>query len=412
MKHDFLRKMMSNSVAQGLNFGSRWLLNLALARHLLENEFGIFSFVYMLANLFYPTIAFGVNFYLIHHVAKAQNLNHLVSSLLISILVTSGLLAVAIAYSVWFAAPLPLELYVLSVLIGASWAINQALFCYLKGQQDFAAEIKSQLFNGIAMLALVAVIWFEMLTDTASVLYWVLLISLVPLSLGSLKLLPEFRLWYSQKPQVLPLMHWSRWRERLSYAWHDMFAIYLTNIPFIFLAIFSSLTALGQFRKAFILFMPVTLLPVVFSQVLLAKLSSQPTLIAKRSLFLRNMTWSLPMLTLPYVMLLLACDWIYPWLLSETLTHETEQLIRLVVVGLWLTLLKTYFEVWITSLGYNHWRAVSVTVVALIGSSFYIWVNHGLDAASAAWIFLASNGLAVFLLILLSGVAYLRGRKA
>ena len=191
MKHDFLRKMMSNSVAQGLNFGSRWLLNLALARHLLENEFGVFSFVYMLANLFYPTIAFGVNFYLIHHVAKAQNLNHLVSSLLISLLVTSGLLTVAVVYSIGFAAPLPLELYVLSVLIGASWALNQALFCYLKGQQDFAAEIKSQLFNGLAMLVLVAVIWFEILTDTASVLYWVLLISLVPLTLGSLKLLPR-----------------------------------------------------------------------------------------------------------------------------------------------------------------------------------------------------------------------------
>ena len=54
--------------------------------------------------------------------------------------------------SIGFAAPLPLELYVLSVLIGASWALNQALFCYLKGQQDFAAEIKSQLFNGLAML--------------------------------------------------------------------------------------------------------------------------------------------------------------------------------------------------------------------------------------------------------------------
>ena len=49
----------------------------------------------------------------------------------------------------------------------------------------------------------------------------------------------------------------------------------------------STLLALGQFRKAFVLFMPVTLLPVVFSQVLLAKLSHQRLLDDKIRLFKR-----------------------------------------------------------------------------------------------------------------------------
>ena len=408
MKRDFLRKMMSNSVAQGLNFGSRWLLNLALARHMLETEFGIFSFVYMLANLFFPTIAFGVNFYLIHHAASQQNIRHLLSSLIISVLVSIALLLGLVGYSNVSGDPLPFELYLLSLLIGASWALNQALFCYLKGRQDFASEIQSQLFNGMAMLLLVALIWFGWTDDTATVLLLLLLISLVPLAFGVHKLWPEVISWWQLADNVTDLWHWRSWRARISYAWHDMFAIYLTNIPFIFLAIFSTLTELGQFRKAFILFMPVTLLPVVFSQVLLAKLSAQPAILAKRSLFLRNMLWSLPLLSLPYLVLILTCPWLYPWLLDEALTPQTATLTSLVVFALWLTLVKTYFEVWITALGLNHWRAISVTLVALLGSGAYVVINHGLNPESAAWVFVGSNALAVLFLIGLSLRGYFR----
>lgn len=402
MKRDFLQKMMSNSVAQGLNFGSRWLLNLALARHMLETEFGIFSFVYMLANLFFPTIAFGVNFYLIHHAASQQNIRHLLSSLIISLVVTVVLLFALIGYHQFSDDVLAFELYLLSLFIGASWAINQAIFCYLKGRQDFASEIQSQLFNGMAMLLLVAFIWFGWTDDTATVLQLVLLISLVPLAFGIRKLWPEFLRWWQTADEFADLWHWHRWRARISYAWHDMFAIYLTNIPFIFLALFSTLTELGQFRKAFILFMPVTLLPVVFSQVLLAKLSAQTEIMAKRSLFLRNMLWSLPLLSLPYILLIISCPWLYPWLLDEALTAQTAMLTTLVVFALWLTLLKTYFEVWITALGLNHWRAISVTVVAVLGSCVYVVINRGLNPEIAAWIFVGSNALAVVFLMALS----------
>ena len=75
------------------------------------------------------------------------------------------------------------------------------------------------------------------------------------------------------------------WRDRFSYAWHDVFAIYLTNIPFIFLALFSTLLALGQFRKLFILFMSITLLPVIFSQVFLSRLSRLADISSKLQFF-------------------------------------------------------------------------------------------------------------------------------
>ncbi|WP_306524145.1 lipopolysaccharide biosynthesis protein [Rheinheimera sp.] len=413
IRSDFARKMMSNSVAQGLNFGSRWLLNLALARHLLETEFGLFSFVYMLANLFFPTIAFGVNFYLIHHAARQRNIGTLFSSLTISLLVFVLLAAGFFIYSQAADDPLQYSLYLLSLAIGLVWALNQAIFSYLKGAQQFAIEVKSQLLGSFLMLVLVAFVWFGALDDTATVLGWILLLSLAPLLVGVKVVWPEFR-----QAAIAPVQMWRQlwqgktWRDRLSYAWHDVFAIYLTNIPFIFLAMFSTLTALGQFRKAFILFMPVTLLPVVFSQVLLSKLSAKPQLSDKVELFKRILLFSLPLLSLPYLLLMLLYPWLYPWLLNERLTPDTDLVTLLVVITLWLTLVKTYFEVWITATGRSDWRAANVTLVALLSSLAYLWINQDLDSVTAAWVFMLSNLTAVIFLQLLCWRCYRKDKKA
>ena len=413
IRSDFARKMMSNSVAQGLNFGSRWLLNLALARHLLETEFGLFSFVYMLANLFFPTIAFGVNFYLIHTAAQQRTISTLVSSLTISLLVFVVLTLVLLVYSLGAAEALEYPLYLLSLAVGLVWALNQAVFSYLKGAQQFAIEVKSQLLGAMLMLVLVAFVWFGALDDTATVLGWILVLSLAPLLVGLKVIWPEFCQSKVAGAQVWrQLWQVSTWRDRFSYAWHDVFAIYLTNIPFIFLAMFSSLTALGQFRKAFILFMPVTLLPVVFSQVLLSKLSAKPLLADKVALFKRIFILTLPFLSVPYLLLMLLYPWLYPWLLNERLTPETDVVTLLVVITLWLTLLKTYFEVWITATGRSDWRAANVTLVAVLSSLAYLVINDELDSVTAAWVFMLSNLTAVLLLQLVCWRCYRRDKKA
>lgn len=85
------------------------------------------------------------------------------------------------------------------------------------------------------------------------------------------------------------------------------------------------------------------------------------------------------------------------------MSAQAQLICTLVLLTLWLTLLKTYFEVWITALGLNKWRAVSVTVVALIGSAAYLVANQQLSAELAAWIFFATNLLAVLSLVFLSG---------
>jgi len=68
--------------------------------------------------------------------------------------------------------------------------------------------------------------------------------------------------------------------------------------------------------------------------------------------------------------------------------------------------LKTYFEVWITAIGRTDLRAANVTIVAMLSSVAYIWVNSELDPESAAWIFVLSNLAAVLLLQLICAWSY------
>lgn len=403
---DFAQKLMNNTVAQALNFGSRWLLNLAVARHLTEHEFGVFSLVYMLANLWLPTLAFGANVFLIHETAKKRDISELIRSFVLTFWVCVVAVAGLLVYQWWATEPLPLVLYFLALLVGLLWALSQQIYAYLKGAQQFKAELYGQLLSAFFMILMAAVVVAGVLDSTATVMACIAAVSLIPLLHGLHLVAPELTEGLANKDGSH--VSWSMVKQRISYAWHDVFAIYLTNIPFVFLSMFSTLAALGAFRKSFVLFMPVTLLPVVFSQVLLSRLSSIPNPSQRLAQFKRVFLVTFPLLTLPYVALAILNPWFYPLLLNESLNSEMAIICSFVVATLWLTLAKTYAEVWLTSLGFNHWRALVVSSVAIASSLLYLMVNHALTAQIAAWIFFGGNALAVIVMALCGVPAYRR----
>lgn len=400
LRSDFARKLLNNSLAHGLNFGSRWLLNLVVARQLLASDFGVFSYIYMLANLFFPTIAFGVSFYLIHNSAKQQQISLLFNSLVLSVLVFLLLCVGVVGIDYWINDSVPYYLYLLSLLIGLFWAISQAVFCYLKGRQQFFVEVKSQFAGALSLLVVVALLFAGVMTQLDAMLEAVLIASLVPVLMGLNVLWPEIKAGIgSYLRHFSNYFGWQDIKHRLHFALHDVFAIIMTNIPFIFLALFSTLLALGQFRKLFILFMPITLLPVIFSQVFLSRLSRLTELSAKLKFFRKVFVFTLPVLSLPYLLMWPLGDWLYHISFNEVLDPAHLLMLHLVLATLWITLLKTYFEVLLTSLGANHYRAMLVTLAVVLTALGYCWFNYDLTVELTAWLFLAGNLLITTMLI-------------
>lgn len=400
LRSDFAQKLLNNSLAHGLNFGSRWLLNLVVARQLLATDFGVFSYVYMLANLFFPTIAFGVSFYLIHYSAKKQQISLLFNSLVLSFMVFLLLCLAAVGIDYWINDTVPYYLYLLSLLIGLVWAISQAIFCYLKGRQQFFVEVKSQFIGALSLFIVVGLLLAGLITELDAMLEAVLVASLLPVLMGLNVLWPEFKVGVG--PYLRNFSHYFSWqdiRQRLHFALHDVFAIIMTNIPFIFLALFSTLLAVGQFRKLFILFMPITLLPVIFSQVFLSRLSRLTELDAKLKFFRKIFLFTLPLLSLPYLVMWPLGDALYHLSFNEVLDPAHRLMLHLVLATLWITLLKTYFEVLLTSLGANHFKAILVTVAVFLTAIAYCWFNSDLTVELTAWLFLAGNLLITSLLV-------------
>lgn len=400
LRSDFARKLLNNSLAHGLNFGSRWLLNLVVARQLLANDFGVFSYVYMLANLFFPTIAFGVSFYLIHYSAKQQQISLLFNSLVLSFIVFLVLCLGVVGIDYWINDTVPYYLYLLSLLIGLVWAVSQAIFCYLKGRQQFFVEVKSQFVGALSLLVVVALLFAGVMTQLDAMLEAVLMASMVPVLMGLNVLWPEIKTGIgAYLRNFSSYFGWQDIRHRLHFALHDVFAIIMTNIPFIFLALFSTLLALGQFRKLFILFMPITLLPVIFSQVFLSRLSRLTELADKLKFFRKVFVFTLPVLSLPYLLMWPLGDWLYHISFNEALDPADLLMLHLVLATLWITLLKTYFEVLLTSLGANHYKAMLVTLAVVLTALGYCWFNYSLTVEITAWLFLTGNLLITSMLV-------------
>ena len=93
----------------------------------------------------------------------------------------------------WINDSVPYYLYLLSLLIGLIWAVSQAIFCYLKGRQQFFVEVKSQFVGALSLLVVVALLFTGLITELDAMLEAVLAASLLPVVMGLNVLWPELK---------------------------------------------------------------------------------------------------------------------------------------------------------------------------------------------------------------------------
>ena len=76
------KKLFSNTISNGLQFGSRWMMNILLAQNTTISTFGIFSFIYTIAILIATFFTFGSNLYMLNKIKehKESSLSHLYTS--------------------------------------------------------------------------------------------------------------------------------------------------------------------------------------------------------------------------------------------------------------------------------------------------------------------------------------------
>lgn len=274
MQKSFLQNLFFNNVSQGLQFGSRWLFNLALITLLSDADFGVFAYVLAFANILMSVLPFGSPIYLIGFLNKENKAEQLGASLAtIALLFAFGLLL----YLVLF--PFNIEhfgILFLGLLLGLLYAVNTIFYFYFKSLGKFGEEIKGSLVSFVLILLFIGYNKFvHNLANVNQMLLWLIVIN------GAVTV---YLLIFSKYLNIREIAHsffksfqniGSILKERLYYGLQEIMSVSYSQVGAFIMFYFLVEERYSAYRKLFIIIAPIYLLSVTFSQVLLHHLKKQ-----------------------------------------------------------------------------------------------------------------------------------------
>ncbi len=277
------RKLFSNTISNGLQFGSRWSMNLLFAKSLTTSSFGIFSFIYTIAVMLGTFFAFGSNLYLLKQVSedKCKRMIYLFESFLITTLFFIVSVVLSLLAFKYFLTDSPYSYTIqYGLFLAFVLAINMNIFSFFKGQGDFEKEAKIYIIFSFILLLIVGMAFYlDLLSRLSLQVIFITLISinLLPSFLGIKYLYIQHELSIHQMKQMFSMAFYNVFAtltQRLAYGLHESQSILYANLPFILLGILTTVENLGHYRAIYLLITPFLILPGIIAQVLLSQLAN------------------------------------------------------------------------------------------------------------------------------------------
>jgi O-antigen/teichoic acid export membrane protein len=235
-------KLFSNTISSGLQFGSRWLVNLMLAQSLVPSVFGIFSFVYSVSIILATFFSFGSNLYLLKEIGEIKNYDDKIMTFIKSLIITVILfLSFLIVYLLCFYifASLYKEL-IYGILLGFIFSINSNIYYFFKGLGFFDKEAKAYFIFSIILLFVFSVLYYNnslSMLSVESIFAILIIVNFVPLILG-IRYLKNDISFHVFKSIVQKLFHYKNvlfeFKKRFVYGLHELQSILFANLPTIF----------------------------------------------------------------------------------------------------------------------------------------------------------------------------------
>lgn len=261
----------------GLQFGSRWLLSITLLSMLGVSAFGVFSFIYSLANILVSVLPFGSQFYLIKEIGENdqndKELERSVSFLLfLSLLVFILLILLHIVYVSQFS----LLIYV-GLLLGMVFSFNTILFSYLKGVGDFGFELKINIVFASLNFVLIGYLLLDNTLSIGSILWLLILFNLVS-TVFAIKYSKHFSLKKIIKNAGFSLQSIKEiFNRRKYFGLQDIVTASFVQGGMLILPLLIIEEVYGMYRGLLLITAPFSLLNVAFAQVLLNQIKDKTT---------------------------------------------------------------------------------------------------------------------------------------
>ncbi|NQX91966.1 MAG: oligosaccharide flippase family protein [Flavobacteriales bacterium] len=395
--HPILSKLFSSSFATGLNFVSKWLFNFVLSKQLSNSSFGLFSVLYAFGNLFMNALSFGGSLHMIHAVSadKSRKYKALGLSVQITSIFLAGALTLAFIWSLIPGLSAPEGLLV-AVLFGGINAYSAVLFSFFKGLGQFYKEAIGFFFFAIAMgVALLLIAFFNWPDNPTVLLSSLCAVSAIPLLYGIVKL---NTLMKSENVPFGALKSTEGfkefWKEKRPFGLHEIQGAIYTHINIILLAFLLSSSDLGIFKSVQLLIVPVSILPSIFSQVALNKLSSNMKSDKFKPLFRKFLIGTSILGGLIFLVFVLFGDSVITWIYQDKLQSAPLALLILCFSGTFLLkFISSNYGILITAAGNQKFR-VKITLASIIVSvALTLGLGYFWGMMGAAIAMVASNAL-------------------
>jgi len=260
-----------------MNFLSRWLVNYGLARFMSLSDFGIFSFIRSLANLFKSIMSFGGQLFLIYKVSKERELKYyyFLKSAFLSVVIAIILGGVLLVLSFFDQSIINTNHFLFAVLLASFMVLIQNTYSFFKGNGLFDKEAKGYILYLFFVLCLLAGLFLQLISPTlVNMLGVVLVMHLVLFVFSFFQLYKYYKNdETNEEIQNVKKNMKAFIKERAPYGFHELQSALYLNAIIIIMGFLVKDEDLAIYRSIQIIIVPISIFPMIFSQVLLKQLS-------------------------------------------------------------------------------------------------------------------------------------------
>lgn len=275
MNKTFIKNIVINNLSMGLQFGSRWLLSITLLSVLGVSAFGVFSFIYSLANILVSVLPFGSQFYLIKEIGEnEQNDKELGKSISFLLLLSILVFLLLILLNIVFFSQFSFLVYV-GLLLGMVFSFNTILFSYLKGVGDFAFELKINIVFASLNFVLIGYLLLDNMLSISTILWLLILFNLVS-TIFAIRYSKHFS-WKKISGNVDFRLHSVKdiFNRRKYFGLQDIVTASFVQGGMLILPLLIIEEVYGMYRGLLLITAPFSLLNVAFAQVLLNQIKDK-----------------------------------------------------------------------------------------------------------------------------------------
>ncbi|OIP49202.1 MAG: hypothetical protein AUK33_10935 [Flavobacteriaceae bacterium CG2_30_34_30] len=268
-----IKNIIINNFSQGLQFGSRWILNLVLISVLSIEDFAVYSFVYSFSNILLSVLPFGSSIFLISKdYNKTNNASILQDSILVVLFLATIIILAFFILTPFLHSVKGWSYLIYGIVLSLMLSLNLVLFSYFKGLGKFRIELFVYSFFSLFLLAFVGYLYFNPTTKPIELIFSFLIILNLFVFVFTLIITKK-------QTNILSLNTYKHamknslagFKVRKYFGFQEIVTAIYTQIGLLILFYLLDEATYGYYRALFIIIAPIFMITVSISQVLLNK---------------------------------------------------------------------------------------------------------------------------------------------